>query len=212
MLTDDSLNAMASSLGLAGDSLRRLGIGRAGAAFSFPMRDSVGHVQGIRLRFSDGRKSAIPKSRDGLFIPAELLSSPAVVDELVIAEGPTDTAALLDLGFATIGRPSCTGALGLTVDFVRLHRVQRVIVFADGDGPGQRGADNLASTAVAYAAVRVITPPAPHKDIRAWKRAGATSVDVRALINQTRSREIVVTSRLIPKRKPKPCMKHRNSN
>jgi DNA primase len=212
MLTNDRLIPMATSLGLAVDSLRRLGIGQAGAAFSFPMRDSVGHVQGIRLRFSDGRKSAIPRSRDGLFIPAELLSSSPIVDEqLVIAEGPTDTAALLDLGFTTIGRPSCTGALGLTVDFVRLHQVRHVIVFADRDGPGQRGADNLASTVIAYAAVRVITPPHPHKDIRAWKRAGATSIDVRALIDQTPPRRITVTSRRL-ERNPSRCKTPRRSS
>jgi len=205
------LYTIATALGLGPESLRRLGIGLVPGidSFSFPMRDAGGEVRGIRLRFSDGHKSSLRGSRDGLFIPDGVIAPSAGVEELAIAEGPTDTAALLDLGFDAIGRPSCSGGLALLVDFVRLHHVRRVVVFADRDAPGRRGADNLASTVVAYAAaVRVLVPPEPFKDIRDWRRAGATASDVRAAIEQARPRQIAVTSRVILERRPGLCTRH----
>ena len=59
---------------------------------------------------------------------------------MLICEGPTDTAALLDMGFANVvGRPSCTGGIKLLVELVCQRRSEEVVVVADGDEPGQGG-------------------------------------------------------------------------
>ena len=168
---------LAQSLGVSADSLQRLGLGWSDkhGAWSFPMRDAGGNVRGIRLRAPDGRKFAVSGSKDGLFIPEGLAFETA----LLICEGPTDMAAMLDLGFEAIGRPSCTGGTRLLAELLSNKRPPEVVIVGDHDEPGQRGADSLASTLVVYCpAVRVIWPPEGVKDARAWLLAGATREDV----------------------------------
>jgi hypothetical protein len=59
------------------------------------------------------------------------------------------------------GRPSCTGGIKLLVELMLARKPAEVVIVADRDEPGRRGADNLASVLVAYTlAVRVVTPPA----------------------------------------------------
>jgi hypothetical protein len=188
-----ALRSLAAELGLSVDSLRRLGIGWAGdyRAWSFPMRSGDGRVVGIRLRRPDGRKLSVKGGHEGLFIPHGI--TPGI--RLLIAEGPTDTGALLDLGFAAVGRPSCTGGVKHLTELVSQRRPGEVVIVADRDAPGQRGAGNLASVLVAYVpgGVRVITPPAPHKDARAWAQTGATAADIQALIEAAPVRRLAVS-------------------
>jgi hypothetical protein len=76
----------------------------------------------------------------------------------------------------------------------RLQPEEAVIV-ADHDEPGQRGADRLAATLVAYApAVRVITPPEGIEDARAWVRSGGTAADVARAIQAAPARRLQVTA------------------
>src|SRR5262249_61220748 len=101
------LHQLALSLGLSVTSLSRFGVGwSAGhAAWTFPMVDHTGTVLGMRLRLPDGRKLSVRGGKEGLFLPRDF----AAQSPVLIAEGPTDAAALLDLGFpAALGRPSCT--------------------------------------------------------------------------------------------------------
>lgn len=118
-LASGDAERLAGKLGLTPGSLLRLGLGWARAAeieaegtvcrgsgcWSFPMRDGRGNIVGIRLRTPDGFKYSVNGGRQGLHIPTDLPTG----RPLLLAEGPTDTAALLDLGFAAIGRPSCNG-------------------------------------------------------------------------------------------------------
>ena len=184
-----ALQALAESLGLTTKSVGRLRLGwdaRRGA-WAFPMVDHAGYVLGIRLRFPDGRKLSVRGGREGLFIPDGL----TYAGPLLLAEGPTDCAALLDLGFEAVGRPSCTGGTAHCVDLVRAHWPLDVIVVADGDPPGERGAAALAFTLLVYArTVRVIRPPDGMKDIRMWKRAGATAADLRKVVGNTPTRRL----------------------
>jgi DNA primase len=147
------------------------------------MRNPSGEVLGIRLRRPDGGKFAVKGSKDGLFLPAMDGSEPD--GPLLICEGPTDTAALLDMGFGNVvGRPSCTGGTRLLVQLVRRRLRPEVVIVADGDGPGRRGADSLASVLVVYApAVRVIQPPGAIKDARAWLLAGGMRSEVQEAID-----------------------------
>jgi len=184
----------ADSLGLSVRALSALCVGWAVEyrAWSFPMVDpTTGHVVGIRLRRPGGFKFAVPGSKDGLFLPET--DGPAD-GRLLLTEGPTDAAALIDLGFPNVaGRPSCLGGLRPTVALIRLRRPAEVIVLADADEPGRRGAANLASVLVAYApAVRVVVPPTGIKDVRDWKRSGVTRDDIVGLISAAPARRLTV--------------------
>lgn len=177
-----ALQGLADSLGLTSESLGRLRVGwdaRRGA-WTFPMVDHTGHVLGIRLRFPDGRKLAVTGGHEGLFVPDGM----GFLGPLLLPEGPTDCAALLDLGFDAVGRPSCSGGVRHCVELARAHWPLDVVVVSDGDAPGQHGAESLALTLLPYArSVRVIRPPAGIKDARDWKQAGATAADIQKLID-----------------------------
>jgi hypothetical protein len=187
------LQQFAAALGLSVAALCRLGIGWSPEhrAWSFPMTDPQGNVLGIRLRRPGGAKFAARGGKEGLFIPSGM--HPSSAEALFVCEGPTDTAALLDLGYpAVVGRPSCTGGIRLLVALMLKQKPAGAVIVADCDEPGRRGADNLASVLVAYTpAVRVITPPAGIKDARAWLQAGATRDDVDQAIEVAAARRLV---------------------
>jgi len=183
------LSDLAGKLGLSIRSLIRLRVGWANRyrGWAFPMCDADMLVQGIRLRSRAGRKWAVRGSKAGLFIPADL----DVNGLLWVCEGPTDTAALLDVGLEAVGRPSCLGGRRLLAKLVRRHNPQGVVIVSDRDdhGAGQRGAGALASALLLYApSVRIIYPPDGIKDVREWKRAGATREDIQAVLDSTTSR------------------------
>jgi hypothetical protein len=118
------LQQLAWSLGLSVESLAALGIGwsQFHRAWSFPMTDANCYVLGIRLRRPDGSKFAAKGGNDGLFLP----TGKCLDSTLLIAEGPTDTGALLDMGFANVvGRPSCTGGVKLLVELLRQRQRRR---------------------------------------------------------------------------------------
>jgi len=157
---DEQVADLARSLGVSSHSLRRLGVGWNGWAWSFPMRDSAGVVVGIRLRKRNGEKLAVRGGLEGLFIPSGL--DPAA--PLFIVEGPTDCAAVLDCGLSAIGRPCCSGAVELT-GIVAAGRP--VVIVADADDAGRRGAERLAAALIVRCPdVRLIFPPNGAKDIR----------------------------------------------
>ena len=114
--------------------------------------------------------------RDGLFLP---LGDPTE-DRLLICEGVSDCAALLDLRFGNVvGRPSCSGGTRLIVELVKVRKPREAVIVANADAPGLRGANALASVLVAYVpTVRVIRPPDGINDGRAWLQAGAERADV----------------------------------
>lgn len=175
------LASLARQFGLCIASLQQIGAGWSWdhEAYSFPMRSAAGNTIGIRLRRPSGRKFCVTGSRTGLFIPADLDTD----TRLLVAEGESDTAALLDLGFAVIGRPGCANGIDLITAFCRRHDVQDVVVVADQGTPGQRGAAQLASRLRLHCqCVCVMTPPAD--DARAWRQQGATSEQVLQLIQK----------------------------
>jgi hypothetical protein len=195
------LHQVAVSLGLSVESLCGFGIGWSAGhrAWSFPMTDAAGNVLGIRLRWPDGFKFAMAGGKEGLFIPSivEAESSP-----LLICEGPTDAAALLDMGFRiVVGRPSCSGGIKLLVELVRQRQCPEVVIVADGDEPGLLGANNLASVLVVYApVVTVIAPPTGIKDGRDWLQAGGTREDVERAIQAAPRRALQVRARRVSNR------------
>lgn len=174
------LELLSSVLHLSAKSLQRLRIGWSGQhrAWSFPMRAADGTIVGFRLRTPKGKKLAVRGGKEGLFIPDPLDGS-----ILLIAEGPTDTAALLDLGFDAIGRPSCRGAVKHIIRYVRRIRPSSVVVASDNDEPGIAGAEALVRKLCLYVRdLRLIQPPLGIKDIRQWKARGATQGEVAQVI------------------------------
>lgn len=161
---------------------------------TFPMKDGRGNIIGIRLRTLEGHKFSVPGSKNGLFWP---LSVKADTDELFfIGEGPTDCAALLDLGFSPVGRASCgTGYQYIKEMIERCNR--QVVIFADKDEakftpdgrkffPGYDGGLKLARSIKPFvSSVRLIKPPVK-KDIRAWYQAGCTRAAVLALVKNAK--------------------------
>lgn len=198
---------LATQLGLGADSLQRLDVGwlsaeslarlgtgcRGAGAWTFPMRDAMGAVIGIRLRTGEGFKFAVKSSRQGLFVPA----GNTYDDRLFIAEGPTDTAALLGIGLSAVGRPSCTGGAKHLVGLVRVRKVKQVVIVSDSDEPGLRGAEALSSPLAANVPdVRVIRPPHGVKDARAWIQAAPDAADqIAAAVEAAEPRRLAVALR-----------------
>lgn len=173
------LNEYAQSLGVSDEALYDLGSAWAWQhkAWAFPMHDGAGNITGIRLRDNSGHKWAVKGSKQGIFLPRRWPNVPEVA---LICEGPTDTAAVLSIGFLAMGRPSCLGCEDIVAATIKRLAIRRVVIVADNDGPGKVGAAKLA------AGLRVpnktIVPPG--KDIREWVGHGATQALINCIINQ----------------------------
>jgi hypothetical protein len=170
------IERIASSLNLSASALVAMETGYyvGRQAVTWPMRDQAGEIIGIRTR-TDAEKKSILGSRNGLFW---------VLDQdwekpVYVTEGPTDCAAMLGLGFTTIGRPSAKTCSGMLVEVLQGHDV---VVVGDLDtGPeqdGQRGATMLANKLAESAkSVRLIFP-LRGKDVRQWIRKYGATKDV----------------------------------
>jgi len=177
------------------------------AAWAFPMCDGNGNILGIRLRANDGRKWAVRGSRQGIFLgnwnkfllqmESDSTCGLTAPDDtahptdsvglatgrnsscrpLFVCEGPTDTAAALELGLFAVGRPNCCcGGAEIKV-FARRHQCNRVVMISDNDKPGLDGACKVgAEIGLPFA---VYVPPA--KDLREFVRLDGT----RAMIENT---------------------------
>lgn len=163
-------------------------------AHTFPMKDGRGNIIGIRLRPLSGHHYSVPGSKNGIIWP---LSVKADADELFfIGEGPTDCAALLDLGFSPVGRASCGTGYQYIKEMIE-HYNRQVVIVADKDEakytptgrkfyPGYEGGLKLARSIKPFVrSVRLIKPPVK-KDIRAWYRAGCSRAAVLALIKNAK--------------------------
>jgi hypothetical protein len=186
------IDKLAERLGVSIRSLERLEAGWNGNT-TFPMRDGRERIIGIRIRGSKG-KWCVTGSRQGLFWPEGVYSGSDY--PLVIAEGPTDVAALLTMDFDALGRPSCMGGTDYIIEFLKGKR-RDVIIMADKDSPkerpdgsiwypGQEGATRLSQAIMPFVRSLKIVKPPFHKDVRAWLNAGATRETLLAVINNTR--------------------------
>lgn len=166
---------LAESLGV-----RRFALDAIGCAWSdehqawvFPMRDAEGNIIGLRLRDENGHKWAVKGSRAGLFM------SDDTDHTILLTEGPTDAAAALSIGFVAIGRPSCMGQEAMVVNAIRKKRASRVIIIADNDVPGWRGAQRLSE----QMKVPHVLWPTPAKDLRESVKRGVTRQMIESITN-----------------------------
>ncbi|MCX7429345.1 MAG: phage/plasmid primase, P4 family [Planctomycetia bacterium] len=131
------------------------------------MRKAEGSV------YDDARGGHIHELVPGAFRPPLKYRTPLESSALpvLVVEGQTDTAAGLDLGFVTVGRPSAQGGLKLLAE---LLRGRKVVVLGENDsGAGKEGMDKT------YEALKPgcpevvkVLPPEEFKDLREWKNRG----------------------------------------
>lgn len=171
------LEGLVILLGVSEASLKAVGAAWAAphSAWAFPMCDGHGNVVGIRLRNEKG-KFAVRGSRQGIF-----LAQVPCQKTLFVCEGPTDTAAAVELGFFAVGRPNCCcGGAEIRV-YARSQECARVVVISDNDKPGLDGARKVGSELQLPFAVYV--PPA--KDLREFVRLGGTRVMIENTLKGT---------------------------
>lgn len=187
-------DALAAKLGVSEDSLRLLEIGWDGKNWTFPMRNAAMRIVGIKKRSPEGKKFCVTGSHLGVYMPVTALKSLGAC--LVVTEGESDTAALLDLKFDAIGRPSCSGGVEIIQNLLKKVKRQ-VVIMADKDepkktpdgrefNPGLDGAHRLAEAIKPLCDGVKIIKPLIGKDIRAWYRAGATTEAVLAVAKNAR--------------------------
>jgi phage/plasmid primase-like uncharacterized protein len=182
-------------LGLPAAELKRLRVGWSAklTATTWPMVDSAGNVVGIRTRdMATGEKKSVSGGTAGVFVPTGLSAGS---DRLFICEGPTDTAALMSIGFDCIGRPSCNGAVAITTKLVKKLHPAEVVIVADEDAndAGRRGAESLALALVTVCkSVRIIFPPSGINDARDWVRGGATADEVLVVVHAADIRSLTL--------------------
>ena len=180
----DGINLInhAANLGVTTVSLREMGVGWDGYAWTFPMQDANGKVIGIMRRYEDGRKMSVKGGTLGLFVPSCV--APALRQQtLIVCEGATDTAAMLSMGWKNvIGRPNCGSGSKLLTEFINTHICMRVMLVSDNDDAGVQGARDLADFLMQGGVPsKIITPPAGIKDARAWLKAGGDMKAVRLM-------------------------------
>lgn len=175
-LKGTQLVGMAGKLGVDPISLYLLGIAWADVhqAWAFPMKDDAGKTIGIRLRNDEGKKWAVRGSRQGLFIPEKLTPQ----SQLFIVEGPTDCAAALTLGFYAVGRPSCLGCEEFCNQFIKRNKIRNVVIVADNDGPGMRGAERLQQSLKVTSCLWI----PPTKDLREYIQQGGDGLTIQSAI------------------------------
>lgn len=179
----DLADKLAQELELNADDLRMVGLGYAPGhdAFTFPMFDAKNRACGIRLRSrTTNKKYAIKGSSDGVFgIPLPCPEGRPIL----VCEGPTDTAAMIQVGFYAYGRPSCRGAVITTKT---LTKGRDVVIVSDSDSPGRAGAAALADALHRTCSSVRIIEPLKGKDAREWVASGATKDIVEFTINQAK--------------------------
>ena len=190
---------LSGELGLTAEALIRFGVGWSlrNSFWSLPMYDHRGWILGINRRFTGGEKKIMPGHRAGLYLPGDLPDDCShIAGPLIVTEGATDAMAALDLGFWAVGRFSCTHGAKLVVKLVSRIKPARLVLVGDNDGPGRRGVECLACALLPYVReLRVIYPLPPHKDLRAWKQAGATFEDLTKVVEAAPVRRLGVEVR-----------------
>ena len=177
-MNGDMLESLSGDLGVSSKSLDQMMIGfsETNKAYAFPMLRSGNRFLGIRFRAKNGSKFAAKGSKQGLFVPSSFTLSRGII----ICEGPTDTAAMLDIGFNAVGRASCNSGERLIKEIVQDNPIA---ILADADEAGRIGARRLAKI-IPHS---VIIEPDGCKDARDWVASGVTRDHVLQKIKKARN-------------------------
>jgi len=179
-VNEDALRIYAKSKGVSVDSYKRMEIGFDGKCWAFPMRNGNDVIVGIRLESPSGDRFCVKGSHNGLFWPQDVS---ALTDGLLmVCEGYSDCAALLDMGFDAVGRSQCNAGPDDIIQLLSKCR-REVIVVSDHDSPktrpdgsvwlpGQEGAYQLAKQIKRHTRRISLFLPPTAKDVRQWVREG----------------------------------------
>jgi phage/plasmid primase-like uncharacterized protein len=122
------------------------------------MYDSSGKICGLQEHYWDGDKhikKCMAGSKHGVFKP-NIQFDPD--KPLFIAEGFSDCAVLVEMGFQAIGKFNALHKLNK--DFIRqFKRFKQVIIVSDTDECGRKGSQELANK---LSAVKIIYPQTVH--------------------------------------------------
>jgi len=161
----EDVDALAKDLHVSANSMNALQFcwSPEHRAWAIPMKDGYDTMVGIRLRAANGDKWAVRGSHTGCFIP-HTESKPLAL----VAEGPTDTCAGLDLGFYTCGRPAASGGIQQLKQLFRRKGVRRAAVVCDNDAVGVTGA-RIFTEQIGIPTCTIVLPT---KDLRGFVECG----------------------------------------
>lgn len=157
-------------------------------------RDASGEVIGTAFRDADGGKTFAPGGKRGLIVawPLDSYAGASADAPVFVAEGASDTAALWGLGLDAVGVPMAGQGGDMLAELVAKRHV---VIIADADEAGRRGATKIAAALVPVcASVRVIEPPERAKDARAAVIVGA---DARAFMGLAAAAECITPTRAL---------------
>lgn len=160
-------------LDTCGSTLRsfRVGYNPHRDCFTFPMQDAAGHVIGVHFRYPSGQRASLRGGRCGLFLSVDDEPRPQVC---YVAEGVSDAMILHRQGLNVVGRSSCTGGAELLLELFSIRQPTRIVVVADNDDAGLRGAKRLHARLVEQGYAAQVVSPMLSKDAREVFAAGAT--------------------------------------
>lgn len=165
------LHKLAQSLSVTVEALDTLGVYFTKGGWLIPERDATGQITGYARRLCDGQKSFVNGGRRGLTYvhPLKNYAGSTMMDPVFVVEGMSDTAAGLSMDLDIVGRPSAnSGAKHL----IELLHDRHVCIIEENDETGRKGAKSIAEKLVGCCtSVRIISPPAEHKDLRSWYSA-----------------------------------------
>jgi hypothetical protein len=169
--------SLARNLGVTYSSLEMIGAvwSEDYRAWAFPMRGGDGEYSGIRLRSDSGKKWAVLGSKEGVFYAFGFPNS----GQLFVVEGPTDTAAAMTIGLNCVGRPGCYGGVEEIRIIVRNEKYRSVVIVADSDDVGRRGAKLLHDALSVHRVLLTL----PCKDMRQFVQSGGTKTLLNSILS-----------------------------
>jgi len=182
LMTPELKKKLSESLGLGEHIVDVFMVGWDGEAYTIPMRNGIGEIIGIQRRFPSGKKLVIKGSQCGIFIPRRWWRE----SYLLVCEGMSDAAALVEMYFPAIGRYNCSSGSVYIYEFLCRHpEIQRVIIISDADGPGYEGALRLCKYLSGVRKCAIMLPEGG-KDVREWKKFGLTREMLLAKLRKVR--------------------------
>jgi DNA primase len=163
------LESLSTELHVTELSLERLDLGywRSKGCYMFPLKSPSDKTVGVLRRFNDGKKFLVKGSSIGLYLPTDFHWEPTYT---MVAEGGSDTAALLDMGFNAVGRYNVDTCFDLLAELLPGHKVT-IIMDNDKDGRGAAGAFALQTYLRSqFVESQILALPSQYKDIREMKR------------------------------------------
>lgn len=148
---------------------RNIGAKIGNGSIGFPLWNEKWDMVGIHKR---PQKKNVRGSRVGIFGSPDMINT----DVFYITEGVTDLICILAMGLRGIGRFSANSCVGIIKSLTSDKKYDRIVIVADNDNEGKRGAERLRHT-LSDKKPLILYPPSQCKDLKEWvKRDGLEKV------------------------------------